>query len=257
MTRTRSLRTLAGTALVDPDATKRVTEAAKAAGFRSVHELIDFIADAGLIGLPPADGITERYTLEDLGLRLWATMQARPIAKRAEWFHELAEQQQVSLVTVLRNRGFSCNNIARQFEIPERKVRQWWNKHADHLGAQVVGTRLNVIVGELQARAEQSIDELTRLGKPKEAFSVQKDFVGLLQNLGIVERAAQHVHHTHDVGEQTMQEIESLVAIREKKAAAQERVKSIDAEVIEEPPDGLLAPVEELDDEEDIAPEFS
>lgn len=204
--------------------------AAKAVGL-SVEELADLLVDGGVTALPPADGITSRYTLEDLGLRLWGDMQRRSPSRRAEWFHELSPTQRTAVVVVLRDRGFASSTIAREFSIPEKEVVQVYNQHADDLGAQVVGLRLNTIAGQMQGVYERAMEIEARNGNGKAMWSIEKERIGVLQSLGIVESAVHRSEVVHKFDEQTKAEIEALADLRNKQRIRAEEVRQIEAEV--------------------------
>lgn len=232
------MRVAEKTALVDPEATAKVAVAAQAAGFTSVAQLLDFIVDSGLFALPPSDGIVSQFTLEDLGQHLWNTMQQHPVAGRVKWFHGLADTQQRAIVVVLRSRGFASHNIAREFGVEERIVRRTWDKYADDLGAQVVGVRLTHIAGELRNRAEQVTEMLMQMNKPDQAFRVQKDYIKLLQDLGIVDRAIRRVEVTHKMDEEQKQELEKLMVLERKKKQREEEIEQIKAAAFDVVPGG-------------------
>jgi hypothetical protein len=201
---TGKTRVAATTALVDPEATKKVLLAAQAAGFEGLGQFLDFVCDSGLLATPPKDGITATFSLEDLG--------------------------------ILRSRGFSTQNIAREFACEERVVRESWTRYADDLGAQVVGVRLTTIAGELQARAEHVTQLLMEGGKPEQAWKVQKEYTKLLQDLGVVDRAKREIHVTHSIDDQQKQELDKLLELKQKKLARQEEIKQIEVEVFDDVP---------------------
>jgi hypothetical protein len=122
----------------------------------SVEDLANLIAESGVSALPPSDGVTGTYSLVDLGSRLWATMQSSLQSERAGWYEKLSPTQQIAVIVTLRDRGFSSQAIANDFQISVFDVTRTWNKHADDLGAQVVGIRLNTIAGNLQIVAERA-----------------------------------------------------------------------------------------------------
>lgn len=230
------MRVAEQTALVDPQARAKALVAAQTAGFDNLEQFVDFMVDSGLLCLPPKDGITATFTLEDLGLHLWNSMQQQPVGKRAVWFHGLATTQQTAILVVLRSRGFSTHNIARELAIEERFVRQAWTKYADDLGAQVVGIRLNTIAGELQARMELVTEQLMTSGRPELAFRVHKDYLKILQDLGVVDRAKREVVVTHKIDDEQKRELDRLVQLREKVQKRQEEIKQAEVEVFDEVP---------------------
>jgi len=233
---TSKSRAAAKTALVDPEAAKKVAVAASAAGFSSTGQLLDFIVDSGLLATPPKDGITETFSLEDLGMHLWNKMQGNPVSYRAKWFHGLAPTQQTAICVVLRSRGFSTHNIAREFACEEGVVRAAWTRYADDLGAQVVGVRLTTIAGELQSRMEIITQELHERGQPGQAFRVYKDYLKILQDLGVVDRAKQKIEVTHKIDDEQKVELDKLLELKQKQLARGEEIKQIEAEVFDEVP---------------------
>ena len=101
--RTRKAKGGVRSALVDPKAKERLTAAAAAAGL-DLEGLVNLLVDSGAIALPPADGVSQVYTLKDLGEQMHSQM---PPKYRAEWFKKLVEPQQIGLVAMLRSRGYS------------------------------------------------------------------------------------------------------------------------------------------------------
>jgi len=220
------------------EAMARISAAAKAAGL-TPEELGDLLVDSGITALPPSDGITQRFTLEDMGMRLWSEMQLRPPSRRAEWFQELAPTQQIAVIVTLRDRGFSSHAIARDFKLDPMEVTRTFNKHADELGAQVVGVRLNTIAGQMQIQAERSIELEMQKGNGRAAWTIEKERIGVLQSLGIVDQAVHKSEVTHRFDDAARAEIDKLIELEQKKIAQRESIKLIEAEVFDAPPDEL------------------
>lgn len=217
--------------------------AAEAVGI-SVEELADLMVDGGVTALPPSDGITQRYSLEDLGLKLWTEMQEHPRSRRGEWFQGLLEPQQVAVIVVLRNRGYSSHVIAQDLGISPMWVARTFNKHADELGAQVVGLRLNTIAGQMQIIAEKAIEAEFEKGNGRAAWSIEKDRIGVLQSLGIVDQAVHKSEVTHRFDDATRLELDALVQLEQKKLAQKERIRVIENEEFDSPPAELDEDVE-------------
>ena len=216
--------------VADPNALKTVGAAAKAVGL-SVEDLANLIVDAGITALPPSDGITGRYTLKDLGTRLWGTMQQEPRHMRAKWFHGLAPNQRTAVIVTLRDRGFSTQVISEEFKIALMDVQRTWNKHADDLGAQVVGLRLNTIAGNLQLMAERAQHGAMERGDHNALWRIQKEFTKMLADIGIVDRATHKIEVTHKFDEEKKAEIDALVEVEEKRRISQERIKQVEATI--------------------------
>jgi hypothetical protein len=222
-------------AIARDDAQARMERAAKAAGL-SIEELGGLLVDAGVTALPPSDGVTERYSLSDLGLRLWTEASSRPRSARAEWYAGLAEVQQKAVVVVLRDRGYSTEVIAREFDIDPFDINRVWAAYADKLGEQVVGLRLNTIAGQLQLAKERAQSEAMKRGDHNAYWRIEKEFTKQLQELGIVDRAIHRVEHTHRFDDQARAEIDAMLDLERKKLAHQEDLKAIEAEVFDEDP---------------------
>ena len=221
--------------VADPAAAKLVGTAAAAIGL-SVEDLANLIVDAGITALPPSDGITGRYTLKELGVRLWGTMQQEPRQMRAKWFGGLTPTQQTAVIVTLRDRGFSSQVIAQDFKIALMDVQRTWNKHADDLGAQVVGLRLNTIAGNLQLMAERATQGAMEKGDHASMWRITKELAKMLQELGIVDRAIHKVEVTHKFDEEKQAELDKMLAIERKKAAQLENIKAIEAVEVEGDP---------------------
>jgi len=140
-------------ALVDPAVRDRLQAAATHAGFSGIEELVNLVVDGGFVALVPDDGVTEKYSLEDLGVQMHTQM---PPTDRPEWFSNLVETQQIALVVMLRSRGYASQVIGRDFGISELEVGKLYTRYADDLGAQVINVRLNTLVGNLQLASERA-----------------------------------------------------------------------------------------------------
>lgn len=222
--------------VADPQAMRKVRAAADAAEV-SVEELCDLMVDSGVMSAPPKDGITQSYTLADLGNRLWAVMNAVRVSKRPEWFADLTPVQQAALIVQWRNHGFSTEFIASQLQLDAREVRKTYDKHSDDVGAQVVGVRLSTIAGQMQLTAEQVSQAAWQEGDYRTAWRVEKDRVAMLQDLGIVDKAIHKVEVSHKIDGTTEAEIKKLVELEQRRAARIEEIKRVDAEVYDRVPD--------------------
>lgn len=231
----------------DPEAKAKLAAAAAAVGLE-LSELADMMVDSG-IAAPPTDEITQKYTLEDLGKRLWGCLQEQPKTKRQEWFDELTPMQQNSLIVVLRDRGFHFEVIANEFAIPVKQVINTWNQYCDELGSQVVGVRLETIAGQLQSHASRAQHMAVEAGDHKGFWKISSEYIGMLQGLGIVDRAIHRVDHqiTHKFEDQRKVEIDAMVALERKKEARFGELKQIEAVVADTPPQL----VEDYDDDQE------
>lgn len=229
-------------AVADNDALKLVQNAAKAVGM-DVETLANLMVDSGVTALPASDGITGRYTLEDLGKRLWGELQQQPRTERGKWFRARTEPQRVAVIVVLRDRGYASTVIAKELELQPMEVVRVWNKHAADLGAQVVGLRLDTIAGQLQAVKERAQQVAMEKGDAATMWRVEKDYLAALQSLGVVDRAIHKVEHTVKFDDQQRAEIEAMLELERKKEQRGEEIKQIEASVID--------PVPEMEDYDD------
>lgn len=226
--------------VANPEAVALAEKAASSVGL-SVSQLADLLVDNGLAAIPSVDGVTEKYTLEDLGKRLWSTMQEHPKSRRADWFSRLSNVQKTAIVVVLRDRGFASEAIARDFAIPTADVVRTWNAYAADLGAQVVGLRLDTIAGQLQLVAERCQQMASEKSDHNAVWRIQKELVGILQSIGIVEKAIHRVEVTHKMDDVQKAEIEALIALEAKKNKRADEIKRL--EVTNEHGDPLPAEV--------------
>jgi len=203
-------------ALAQPDVDARLHKAAEAAGL-TLQQLADLVFEAGIIPTPSPDGITERYTLQDLGLRLWGTMQEVARSDRGKWFNSLVPAQQTAMIVVLRDQGFRTEVIARDFEIEPAMVMRTWNTYASQLGSQVIGIRLDTIAGQLQMAAERSQQMAVHKDDHAAYWRIEKEKVAVLQSLGVVDQAIRRVEVSHKLTDQTRDELDRLVQLEAKK----------------------------------------
>ena len=225
-------------ALGDPEAQAKLAQAATAIGLDR-EGLVNLVVDSGLLNMPPSDGITRKYTLRDLGYKLWVEMQSCTNAGRAEFYKDLSPAQQTALVVTLRDRGFASQTIASTFGLKAAGVNRIWNEYADDLGAQVVGVRLSTIVGNLQLVADRAQEGAVQAEDFALLWKIQKELTQQLQSVGIVDRAIHRVEHehTHKMDEDQMREIDKLVDLREKKRLRGEELKHVDATITDNIPD--------------------
>lgn len=217
----------------------------------SVGELADLMVDNGLTALPKTDGVTKRYTMEELGRHLWSEMQSGQRSERATWFAGLSEPQQNAIICVLRHHGFSCEAISNDFKIGITTVARIWSAYAADLGSQVVGIRLDTIAGQLQIVSERAQQMAQEAGDAATYWRIQKEMVACLQSLGIVERAIHRVEVTHRLGDDQKAEIERMLELESKKLIRREEIRKLTVTV--EKPEPLPAEVatRDYDDEED------
>lgn len=223
--------------LMDANARQRLQVAAEAAGM-SLEQLVDLVHDSGALALPPEepDGITTQVTLKDLGQRMWGEMQVIGREDRTDWFRQLLEPQQIALVVNLCDQGFRPEVVARDLNIPATEVRRWLDAYADRIGAMVTQVRLTTIAGRVQLAAERAMEGLLEKKDFKGYFSIQKDVVGILQSLGIVDQAIHRVEVTHKIGDDAKAEIEAMLELERKQQRRLAEIRDADFELVDAVP---------------------
>jgi len=235
--------------LLDHEARATLEAAAEAVDL-SLEELVDLVADSGLLALPPSDELTAMVTLRDLGLKLWNSSQLIKRDQRASWFAELLPVQQTAVVCTLRDRGFSSSAIANDFGLDPNEVTKTWHRHADELGAHVVGIRQNTLVGTMQLAAERAMQGAAEKDDWATYWRIQKDLIGTLQSLGIADRAAAKVEVSHKFDEQRQAEMEKLLELERKRLLRGEEIKRIEVEVKTDALPEDARTIEELEDDD-------
>lgn len=234
--------------LANPAAAAQLEAAAAAAGL-SVQQLADLVFEAGVIPPKAPDGIMVRYTLAELGTKLWGSMQGVPRSDRARWFNELVPVQKTSVIVVLRDQGFRSEVIARDLGLTTFEVTRAWNSYGGELGAQVLGVRLDTLAGQLLMAKEKTQQMATEAGDHKAVWAIEKQFVEILQSIGVVERAIHRTEVTHKIDDQQMAEIEAIAALRNKQSVRKLQIEEL--KVIEQKGDSVPAEVAEADYDDD------
>jgi hypothetical protein len=229
MGRRRDQAATAASALVDPDAKRKLELAAEAAGL-TLAQLVDLVHDSGALTVAPdtPDGITTTLTLGDLGKRMHGELMKVFAPERMAWFEQLLEPQQVALMVTLVDEGYRPEIIARDLGIPSARVRATYDQYADRIGAQVTQVRLSTIAGHVQLAAERAMAGLKASGDWKGYFGVQKDVVKVLQSLGIVDQAIHRVEVTHKIEDNKQAEIDSMLELERKKQKRRIEIETAD-----------------------------
>lgn len=232
--------------LGDPQVMKRLEDAARAAGLGSVEELVDLIVDSGVSARPPVDPLTERMTLQDLGERLWVVATATQRDARREWFERLAPVQQTAIVTVLRTRGYSAIAISNDFGIEQLEVERIYAEHTTKLGAQVLGVRLDTLAGQISEAKQRAQQIAAEKGDGAALWRIEKEFVGVMQDLGVLERAAHKVEVVGRASEAKAAALQQITELAEKRARRRIEIQKVDKEVIDAAPESLEESYEAL-----------
>lgn len=224
--------------MLNVETQSKLQKAAEAAGFIDVAEMVLALHEGGhLAELPDQRLLTvEERTLAEVGNSLAITIRATPQEQQAKLYGKLSQVQQGALICNLWREGFSPANIALNLGVSENHVRQLWHEYADQIGSKVSGIRLNTLVGEMTSRMEENYQGLLQDGKRKQAWDVYSEWIEKMQDLGLVERAVykQEVTHKLHLDQEGQMELENILSIRAKRAAAQEQMKRITAGVVEQ-----------------------
>lgn len=233
--------------IANPAAAAQLERAAEAAGL-SVQQLADLVFEAGVVPPKAPDGVVQRYTLEDLGTRLWGTMQSVPKDDRSAWFAALVPTQQASMIAVLRDHGFRSETIAIDLGIPVDQVMRTWNNYASKLGEQVVGIRLDTIAGQLQLASEHAQEMAIKDNNASVYWKIEKEKIELLQSIGIVEKAIHKTEVTHKIDDAQKAELEEFMKLRNKQQVR--RIEVEELKKIEDKGEDLPAEIQERDYDE-------
>lgn len=222
----------------NPDALETIRRAASSVGLTE-EQLVTLALDSGVSMLPTQNKLTEEITVETLGKRMWDAALAVEKSKRPEWFKGLSPAQKEALVTVLRSKGFASEGIAQNFGTSSRWVTSVYNKHADDLGRPLVNIRLATLAGQLQIMAERAQEMAMRKNDPSTFFRIQKDFLSMLQSMGIVEKAATKIEVDQHVSigiEERDAHLDRLIELRQKQKIRLEEIKKAEVELIDTQP---------------------
>jgi uncharacterized ubiquitin-like protein YukD len=227
----RQRRSASASAIVDPKARELVEAAAKSAGL-TLRQLLDLIVDGELLAVPPLPSeITQSMTLGDLGQLLHAQAAQVSEPERIAWFAGLLPKQRVALVVALRHDGYAAQTIASQFGINVKHVTRAYTQYADSLGEQVLSVRLTSIAGMIELAAQRAQQGSVAKDDWGTYWKIEKDKLGMLQDLGIVRRAISQVEITHKLDDAQAEEVRKMVEIERKRDVRREEIKLIDAEV--------------------------
>jgi hypothetical protein len=209
-------------AIASGNAKDLLKEAAEAVGM-DPKALAKLAIDAyGAKLVPKGD---DTITRKELGLTLWRELQAIDKANRGDWYQKLADEQQVSLIVALRHEGYRSDVIARDLKISQYTVTELYNRYADTVGAQVSFIRINTILGIMTSDLELAQEGLRKDGDWGAFWRARKEYIKLLQDLGIVERAVQRIEVTHNFEQAKQAEIDSILELERKKKVRLEEIK--------------------------------
>ena len=185
--------------LADPALRRRLESAARHAGFGSPAEMLQAGIDGGVAHeIEERPDVTDEMSFERLGEVLARHLRMHPRAGQYDFAASLTETQRNALIVQLRREGQSSPTVASALGISRQEIDEVYRKFRDAVGDAVIGVKLSSILGELQNRYEMTVEALTEKGDHKGAFQITKEFIKLLQDTEIVQRAAARVEHMHE-----------------------------------------------------------
>ena len=217
------------TAATAGDAAVLIEQAADAAGM-TVEQLAKTVID--LYGKKLAKpNAHERLSRKELGLALWRDLQRIAKPNRGAWYQELADEQKISLIVALRHEGYRSDVIARDLNIAQTQVSELYNRYADTVGSQVSMVRVSTILGAVTADLELAQEGMRNAGDWKGYWAARAKYVSILQDLGVVERAAQRIDINHNFEQAKKAEIDGILLLEEKKKQRQAEIREVEFEV--------------------------
>lgn len=190
------------------------------------------------------------------GCELFRLLAFEPPDKWPSFVSRLDPPQIDSLIVHLVAKGHPQTTIADKLGLALSRVREVWRNSAEDLGSSVLGFSLPLIVGRLEARADELIHLAVEDDKPNLAWTIEKQRVQLLQDLGVVERAAkrhevQVVHSIDNSTDEVRREMQMMLELEKKRLVSVERTKRIEAKVLDSV-QGTLSPLSDDDADEAV-----
>jgi len=190
------------------------------------------------------------------GLRVWQWLSGREFARWPSLVAELEVEQKVSLCLHLLCKGHAAVIVANKLGLMPNFVKDLWRDYTARVGEDVMGITLPSLVGRIDSRAESLVEMAVEDGRPDRAWKIEKERVELLQDLGVVERAAKRYEvahqHTLKAGDaadaETQAEVERIVDLERKRRESGERVKRINARVMDHVPTDNTKPPDDDDE---------
>lgn len=179
------------------------------------------------------------------GLAVWQWLSMREPRLWPSLVAELDNDRRLSLVLSLLCQGHASITIANKLGLMPNAVKDVWRDYAERIGTEVLGTTLPQLVGRIEAQADAFIEMSIASDRPDRAWKIAKERVELLQDLGVIERAAKRyeISHAHtlksgdDVDAETKMEVDRILDLERKRRDSEERVKRINARVLDHIPE--------------------
>ncbi len=192
------------------------------------------------------------------GVVLWRWLSKHPQPQWSTLISTAKPEALDSLVLHLCMKGYAPMTIADKLGLSPLKVQSVWRENSELVGESVMGVTLPQIIGRIEARCDAFVEQAIRSGRPDRAWNFERQRIGILQDLGIVERAAKR--HEHLVQHRMTQdgasddktiardaEIQRLVELREMRSRSTERAQRLVSTKVDAIPVGTH-PLDEEDD---------
>lgn len=215
---------------------KATLEKAAAAVDLTLDQLANLVVDSGVLAALPQDGLTEQFSLADLGNHLTVSMGQMAKTARPTWFKGLSPVQKAAIVVHLRVNGCSVHAVSQEFVVHPDKVQNIYNEYVDKVGQNTTNVRLTMIVGQMTIVAERAQQGAMQKDDWGTYWRIQKELIANLQSLGVVDKAAHRVEVTHGLADRAKENIERLASLRMKQHARQREISVVSSETTDAVP---------------------
>jgi len=142
-----------------------------------------------------SEAATEEHPVVRSGRWLYAELMAEQDRRRPAWFRALPPEDQDLLLAYLAHKGFASAAVADRLGVSRARVGEVATRFYQAVGTAALGVTLPELVGRLKARAEMLAEKLILSGDYRGAWRLELEHLRALQDLGVVERAAQRHEH--------------------------------------------------------------
>lgn len=212
---------IAKSAIRTPEAQNLLKRATEASGC-TPSQLVDlaFAVDPALKmdEKKKSDAAIESLTGLQLGEKLKMAYDLIERQDRPSWFSKLADVQRESLVAFLISEEYTVPAIAKELGVADFDIQQIRDNYLYVAGGYVCGIPREVLIGRLVERKEDLYHRALADQDHSLCWRIEKDFVGILQDLGLLVKAPTEIRiHTEKEEKQRT----GLLRIVEKKRAAE------------------------------------
>lgn len=142
-----------------------------------------------------SEAAAEEHPVVRSGRWLYAELMAEQDRRRPAWFRALTPEDQDLLLAYLAHKGFASAAVADRLGVSRARVGEVATRFYQAVGTAALGVTLPELVGRLKARAEMLAEKLILSGDYRGAWRLELEHLRALQDLGVVERAAQRHEH--------------------------------------------------------------